>query len=583
MSGESGRDPLGFTAWYRDGLIAGTDPRNPERWPTAAETDQAKVEAASVALALQLTRTWLWDTLSTGEQQQVIDWLELAPRGWYPDNNWLWFRITVETFLASVNGLVDRSRVSADLATIESYYSADGWYADGSPRAYDYYCGWAMQVYPLLWVRSAGAAGLGAAALEPVFRQRLADFLDDYVRLIGSDGMPVLQGRSLIYRFAAAAPLWMGAVTGATALSPGLIRRAASGILRAFVEHDGIDERGLLTLGLYGEWPRMAQTYSGAGSPYWASKGMLGLMLPAEHPVWQAVEEPLPIELGDVRRIIRPAGWIVSGTRSDGIVRLYNHGTDHALPGDRAGDSPLYARFGYSSSTIPPLTGETIDSPVDNSAGAVDDVGRSTHRTGFERGPIGDDGIAAFATSLAHSHWVDSSGVSGPDHGSGREGLVSDGPVLQSASVVRGAWEMRAVRVSGEGGQASDAVKLRLSGWPVSGESPSTAAGDGVARAESDGLVAELIALAGDARARVHEEADTSPIGSRVAVPWLEFDSVEPGETVIAASFLGRDGSSALPMRSATRAPSARTLRAGDAVQLEVTWPDGAVTVVAFA
>ncbi|HWD61784.1 MAG TPA: DUF2264 domain-containing protein, partial [Humibacter sp.] len=386
--GENGRDPHDFTSWYRAGLIAGTDPANPERWPTAGEVGQAKVEAASIALALQLTRPWLWDTLSGADRQHVVDWLAQAPEGWYPDNNWLWFRITVETFLASVGGPHDPRRVLADLATIESYYRADGWYADGELRAFDYYCGWAMHVYPLLWTTSPGADAFGSAALDSVFRGRLTEFLDDYVALVGADGMPVLQGRSLIYRFATAAPLWMGAVTGATRLSAGETRRAASGILRAFVERDGIDERGLLTLGLLGEWPAMAQTYSGSGSPYWASKGMLGLMLPADHEVWNAVEEPLPVERGDVRRVIRPAGWLVSGTASDGVVRVYNHGTDHAAAGDRSGDSPIYARFGYSSATIPPLIGETIDSPIDNSAGALDADGHSTHRTGFARGVI---------------------------------------------------------------------------------------------------------------------------------------------------------------------------------------------------
>jgi hypothetical protein len=590
VTGESGRDPLGFTQWYRDGLLAGTDPQNDERWPVATRTDQAKVEAASIALALQLTRPWLWDTLSDDEKQQVIDWLALAPDGWYPDNNWLWFRITVETFLSSVGGPHDARRVMSDLATIESYYRADGWYADGELRAFDYYCGWAMHVYPLLWSASCGSEAFGAAALEPVFRGRLTDFLDDYACLIGSDGMPVLQGRSLVYRFAAAAPLWMGAVTGATRLSPGAIRRAASGMLRAFVDRGGIDERGLLTLGLFGEWPQMAQTYSGSGSPYWASKGMLGLMLPADHPVWQAVEEPLPVEVGDTRRVLRAAGWIVSGTRSDGVVRLFNQGADHALPGDRAGDSPLYARFGYSSATIPPLVGGTIDSPADNSAGSVDAVGRATHRTGFERGAIGDDGVAAFASSVAHAHWVDSSEAAGPDHGSGRQGAVTDGPVLQSASVVRGAWEVRAVRVAESGGQASAPVTLRVSGWPIAGDTPSAFAGDGVARAETHDLVGELIALAGDARASVHEEAGTSPIGARVAVPWLEFEGVATGATVIAASFLGRRGGAqaeaavagAQPEGAFTVAPSARTLRAGDIVQLEVAWPDGALTTVAL-
>ena len=582
FAGERGVDPHGFLDWYRDGLAAGTDPVNPQRWILPAEQAQAQVEAASIALGLQLTRPWLWDTLDAAAQQRIVDWLALNPVRGYPDNNWLWFRITVETFLASVDGPHDPDRIAADLARIEDYYRTDGWWADGVLRNYDYYCGWAMHLYPLLWAGSEGSASFGSGALAPVFRSRLADFLDDFVALIGADGMPVLQGRSLIYRFATAAPLWMGALSGAARQSPGLLRRAASGELRAFLERGAIGERGLLTMGLFGEWPAMAQSYSGAGSPYWASKGFLGLLLPADHPVWTAVEEPLPIEQGDVRRVIRAAGWIVSGTASDGIVRVINHGADHAVEGDRTGDSALYGRFGYSSATLPPLTGATIDDPVDSMVGALDEAGRSTHRTGFARGAIGDDGTAAYAVSVADAHWVDST-VRGPayDHGAGRAGLVTDGPLLATASVVRGSWEVRATRRLARIGALAEPVPLRVSGWPLAGAAEATSEIEaGAVAAELDGLRSEvriLLSVGEDSpsartSASVHVEAGTSPIGEVVTVPRVDVRGVAEGDVVVAAVRLGRGGE---------EAPSAGVVltHGGDAI-LEVTWPDGALSTV---
>ena len=582
FAGERGTDPHGFLDWYRDGLVAGTDPANPERWILPAAQPQAQVEAASIALGLQLTRPWLWDAFDAAAQQRIVDWLALSPVRGYPDNNWLWFRITVETFLASVGGPHDPDRIAADLARIEDYFQTDGWWADGALRNYDYYCGWAMHLYPLLWAGSEGSAAFGSGALAPVFRSRLADFLDDYVALIGADGMPVLQGRSLIYRFATAAPLWMGALSGAARQPPGLLRRAASGELRAFVERGAIGERGLLTMGLFGEWPAMAQSYSGAGSPYWASKGFLGLLLPADHPVWTAVEEPLPIEQGDVRRVIRAAGWIVSGTVSDGIVRVINHGSDHALEGDRTGDSALYGRFGYSSATLPPLTGATIDDPADSMVGALDAAGRSTHRTGFARGPIGDDGTAAYAVSVADAHWVDSS-VGGPayDHGAGRAGLVTDGPLLATVSIVRGSWEVRATRRLARSGASAQPVALRLSGWPLAGATAPTAEIEaGAVAAELDGLRSELRILpsAGDdstiarSAASVHVETGTSPIGEVVTVPRVDVAGVAEGGVVLAAVRLGRGED---PVPSAAIVPAS-----DDAVTVCVTWPDGAISAV---
>ncbi|GAA4483925.1 DUF2264 domain-containing protein [Microbacterium panaciterrae] len=578
LTGERGADPHGFLEWYHDGLIAGTDPSNPERWPRPDERAQVQVEAASIALGLQLTREWLWDGLDPVAQRQILDWLALSPAGGYPDNNWLWFRITVETFLASVGGPHDPARIAADLARIEDYYQTDGWWADGAVRAYDYYCGWAMHLYPLLWASSSGSAEFGSHALAPVFRARLADFLDDYSALIGADGVPVLQGRSLIYRFATAAPLWMGAVSGATRLPLGMLRRGASGQLRAFVERGAIDESGLLSVGLFGEWPAMAQTYSGAGSPYWASKGFLGLVLPADHEVWTAVEQPLPIEQGDVRRVIRPAGWLVSGTAADGIVRVINHGADHARAGDRTGDSALYARFGYSSATLPPLTGATIDDPADNMVGALDAAGRSTHRTGFVRGAIGDDGVAAHASSVADAHWVDSS-IDSPayDHGSGRAGVVTDGPLLETASVLRGSWEVRATRRLPRAGVPETPLPLRVSGWPLTGSAAADAeVADGAIALDLGGLRSELRILtergAESVSVSVHVESGTSPIGEITSVPRLDVSGVAEGGIVIAAVRLGR---------GIEPAPSAVTVPASDgAITVCVTWPDGAISAV---
>lgn len=595
LVGENGADPHGFLHWYRAGLIAGTDPSHPERWPRPDELGQAKVEAASIALILGMTREWLWETLSGAQKQNVIAWLATVVGQEYPPTNWLWFRVTVETLLASVGGPFDPADVRADLDLFESLYREHGWYSDGPERSFDYYCGWAMQFYPTLWAAAAGSAEFGAASLEPVWRERLSEFLDDYIALIGADGLPVLQGRSLIYRFAAAAPLWVGAATGATSLSPGVLRRGASGILKAFIARGSVDAHGLLTLGLFGEWPDMAQSYSGSGSPYWAAKGMYGLALPASHPVWTAVEEPLPIERADVLRVIAAPGWVVSGTRSDGVVRIINHGTDHASLGDQTTDAPLYARFGYSSATMSPLTGSTLLSPLDNAVSVLDAAGRATHRTGFL--PLGSgvlDG-ACWAASRASTHWVDVTDA-GPDHGSGRRGEVTEGPTVTVASAVRGAWEVRVVRVEREP-TLDGCVRLRLSGWPLTSdlmsEVPSaltnevpnaltgTQAGEPTASGgaasggaasvrvgDLDSVLTVLTVVGSDVVADVQTAQDVSPLGPHTAVPQVVLDAI-PGEPVVALVGLGR----ILP-----DAPTVHVRADGAAV--DIRWSDGAASTL---
>ncbi|MGW3345567.1 DUF2264 domain-containing protein [Nonomuraea rubra] len=524
VAGEGGRDPLGLMEWYADGLAAGTDPHHPDRWVRLDEHGQAKVEAASIALVLHLTRPWLWDRLAPRVREQVVDYLAPAVGSGYPPINWVWFQIVVEQFLASVGGPYAQEDIDAGLALAESFEREGGWYADGAERAYDHYAGWALHFYPVLWREMAGLPP------DPRHLARLERFLDDAVHLVGADGSPLVQGRSLAYRFAAAAPFWVGARAGAG--SPGLLRRAASGIVRHFAERGAPDEDGVLSLGWHGPYRAIAQDYSGPGSPYWAAKGLFGLALPADHPVWTAVEEPLPVERGDFTRVVRAPGWLVSGTRADGVVRVVNHGTDHSYPGSGLADAPLYARLGYSTATFPLLAGD----PLDQSVVVLDEEGRASHRTGFEAGPVR---VLPSGTLVGSSRWRARWGEQGPgpDHGYSRAGApMRDGPEVEVVSVVRGAWEVRLARLTGQ------ARRLRMGGWPAPEGGPATRVAGGAGLGESGTEVA------------------ATPLGERTLVPWCATPGeAEPGRWYAAALLLGDGG----------RPP---VIDEG-----KITWPDGTV------
>jgi hypothetical protein len=49
--------------------------------------------------------------------------------------------------------------------------------------------------------------------------------------------------------------------------------------------------KGIPTLGFYGQFMPLVQSYSCAESPFWLGKAFLCLTLPKEHPFWQATEE----------------------------------------------------------------------------------------------------------------------------------------------------------------------------------------------------------------------------------------------------------------------------------------------------
>jgi hypothetical protein len=578
LKGEDGTDAHGLADWYADGLVAGTDPTSSTRWPRPDELDQAKVEAASIALGLHLTRPWIWDRLPDAQRASIVDWLESVVGGRYPPINWVWFQVVVETFLCSVGARWSAEDVESGLAVHESLYRGDGWYADGSERAYDHYVGWALHFYPLVWADMAGPQ-LCPATRRRAYAARLRRFLDDAVALVGADGAPLLQGRSLIYRFAAAAPLWVGAATGESDLDAGLIRRACSGMLRHFASQGAPDDRGLLTLGLRHAWPRMAQDYSGFGSPYWAAKGFYGLSLPETHSVWTAVEQPLPLERADTSRVIAAPGWLVSGTKADGIVRVVNHGTDHSTPGDDRTDSPLYARLGYSTATIPPLVGATLDSPSDNSVGVLDGAGNVSHRNGFVAlGASMSNGVA-IGVSRARAHWVDASADTSPDHGSGRPGVVTSGPWITTASAVHGPTEARAVRVDPSDRGASDERELTLevSGWPLAGgleEWPHREVD--VVHVRSGSLLSQVVPLSEPEQwsGGVREERGTSPLGELTLVPVLsrQLLSEEAGVHVVAVTLCG-SRADPVPREGLPSIVEVSTGPVGDVVR--IAWPDG--------
>ncbi|GAB2859345.1 DUF2264 domain-containing protein [Streptomyces deserti] len=424
-------------ARYADGLAAGVS----GVWPRIEDRGQPLVEAASIALALRLTRELLWDRLDDAVRQRAAAWLgdALTADPW--PCNWELFPVTVGGFLAEIGHEVDACRAAIDrgLERIEQWYVGDGWYTDGDGRKFDYYNGWAMHLYPVLHAWLADDS-----ELLSVYGMRLSDHLADYARLFGGDGAPLHQGRSLTYRFATTAPLWLGALTGHTPLAPGETRRLASGALKYFLDRGAVDDRGLLTLGWHGPDETVLQGYSGPASPYWASKGFLGLLLPPEHEVWTVPEEPGPAERADAVTPIAAPNWLLQSTRSDGLVRLHNHGSEDVRY------DPYYTRFGYSTVTRP------LEAPPDNTV----TVGGDPLRTGIV--PLGvGEGWAASRHTLGSGAEVTSL-------------VVADGAVEVRAHLVAGADPGTQVSVTGwvprDGERAELEPVLGLSGtFPLSG------------------------------------------------------------------------------------------------------------------
>ncbi|WP_037569603.1 DUF2264 domain-containing protein [Phaeacidiphilus oryzae] len=438
-------DPDRLLERYTAGVVAGT--RAPgrddaESWPLIRDHmvfGQPMVESASVALGLRLTAPWTWERMSGDEQDRAEAWLRDALRHQPPPNNWYLFPYTVAGFLESVGRGDARTAhaIERGHGLLDDWYRGGGWYTDGDGAAFDHYNGWALHLYPLLHAHLSKDQEL----LER-YGSRLAEFLEGFGLLFDADGAPVHQGRSLTYRFAAGAAIAVGALVGHTPLAPGASRRILSAAARYFLDRGALSPHGLLTLGWHGPHESTLQPYSGPASPYWASKAFAALLVPADDPLWTAVEEPP--EEGDRTAVLAAPNWLVQRTGSDGLVRLHNHGAHKYRPGDgeRHPGDPLYARLAYSTRSGPTSAANVPDNHI-----GVEWRGRMLSARPRVH-PLGNG-----------PHWAASW------H---RPRFPEGGPVLPSARIeslvlVRGAVELRVHRLLG----FEPETVVRATGWAV--------------------------------------------------------------------------------------------------------------------
>ncbi|MGP5394805.1 DUF2264 domain-containing protein [Arthrobacter rhombi] len=504
IAGSAGSDPA-LVQWYADALAAGTRCGDAEQWPGLTDHGQPTVEATAIVLGLHFSRPWLWDGLDDGVQARIIHWLSGATGQASADNNHVLFGATIQAFLASVGAPCDRFGIEAALDRIEDWYAGDGWYSDGEGRRFDHYNAWTFQLYPffiLEMLSGTVAAATASAERLRLYRERLEMFLRGYQHLFAAGGSPLIQGRSLIYRWGVVAPFWMGELQGVEALPPGRTRRLASGVARHFTDR-GVGDDGVLPLGWWGPRSSILQSYNAPGSPLWAAKGFLGLLLPADHPAWTAPEAALEIEGADVNRVLSGPQWLVQGDHRDDIVKVANFGTG----GHPRHDSALYRRLAFSTASAPVQQGSLRDNDLYVPLG---------DSTSVHRGPV--------------------AGVARPGGGSSRFRLDAAGRDVEvdyATALLPDGVELRAARIRG-----AVAMPLEASGYALAGdtepESVLTAAGALAAGADGLRSAIQFVGAPEDdtvaATPRIRE-ASGSILGERVAVPVITVDPAAGAET----------------------------------------------------
>ncbi|MBQ3635660.1 MAG: DUF2264 domain-containing protein [Bacteroidales bacterium] len=260
---------------------------------------QPLVDAAY--LAQSFLRGWdaLWTPLSDETKKRYIEEFTQLRRIDPPYTNWLLFSATIETVLYKAGANYDMYRINSAIRKVEEWYVGDGWYADGTAFAFDYYSSYVFHPMYLDVLDGLKSVTKGSRLdYQKYFNrelQRCQKFAIVLERFISPEGTFPVFGRSIPYRMAAMQPLAVMAHMQSlpAGLTNGSVRSALTAVMhRMFDGKENFNSKGFLTIGFCGRQPNIADWYTNNGSLYMTSLFLMPLGLPANHPFW--TDAPLP-------------------------------------------------------------------------------------------------------------------------------------------------------------------------------------------------------------------------------------------------------------------------------------------------
>ncbi|MGF1904181.1 DUF2264 domain-containing protein [Aliivibrio salmonicida] len=319
------QQPILVPEILRKAFLAGTDPGHKGYWGILHDCDQRICESADLALALWMSKEWVWDCFSTNEKQQVMVWFKQVNYCETVDNNWHLFVLTVQIVLKNLTG--EDAIQYEKYNRIKEFYVGDGWFRDGAKGNYDYYNAWAFH-YSLYWFTQ----------IDPEFdadfiRHSLSDFVGNYRYFFTPQGLPFF-GRSACYRLAASVPLLAAVDLQSSGISVGEAKRAFSCNLNYFISNGAL-KAGVPTQGMFDDDARLVDNYSGPASSLWSLRALnIALFCGNKIDLWQAEETPLEIERGSFEFDISSINMKVIGVfdTQEVIAIFKNEYTDNQSP-----------------------------------------------------------------------------------------------------------------------------------------------------------------------------------------------------------------------------------------------------------
>jgi len=313
-----------LAAWFREGLVTGTNPASLHYWGPDASYHQHHVEMGLMAIALQVAAREVWAPLAPEDKAQVARWFATCRGGGIVNNNHLFMSVHILEFLGK-HGFAhrtDRAVITAHLNQLETMHRGGGWFEDGINQAYDHYNAYAFHFYGLMWAHLHGAQDATRATR---WRDWAKLFVRDYQYFFAASGEHPAFGRSITYRFNCLNVFGLALVENCTDVAPGLLRRLCTRNLDFFLSRPIYTEQGALAPGFTDVFPKIIEPYSAPASPYWAAKGFTPLLLPPDHAFWNDAEQPLPAERGFVQVMTAPG--LVTRSVPGGDIEILNAGS----------------------------------------------------------------------------------------------------------------------------------------------------------------------------------------------------------------------------------------------------------------
>jgi hypothetical protein len=477
-------------------LIVGTDPTSKYYWGPLTDYDQYIVEAAALALTLLLQKDYVWNQLTTQQQQALKNWLAQALERKIPKNNWTFFKVLIRLALYHCGEPLARNDLTQELLLIDSMYVGDGWYVDGKETQRDYYIAFAFHYYGLIYATFMKEE-------DPEWAQRFIEratiFAQDFIYYFDEDGEALPFGRSQTYRFAQGAFFSALVFADVEAIPWGQLRGLLSAHMHRWMSHDIFTFDGRLSIGYHYENLVMAEGYNAPGSPYWAFKTFLLLAVKEDHPFWTA--KPQPIKRMK-QRVIEKGNMLVVHNKASRHLLGYPAGL---MIENQAHALAKYSKFVYSSKfgfSVPKAGVSYEKGAYDNTLAVSRDGSYFRTKGNVLNYQINDKGVCY--------QWAPFEEV-----------------LIETEIYPFGEWHVRVHEIT-----TTISLELREGGFsvPLITRQPEAETGETWSQVTADELSSHIVSIEGYEQARITQpEVNTSLFFPRTSLPYLA-QKIGPGK-----------------------------------------------------